>query len=93
MTREELKGLVPVHKSPTGGHYVRLRDIPNPWRSEFANDSLGSTQPVIAGEAECHFVGDWVKWLSFRFEPDYKMLYDGVVFREISDAELDADRH
>ncbi|MFX1689863.1 hypothetical protein PWR05_35980 [Paraburkholderia sp. A2RI-6] len=89
--REELQALVPVRKGLTE-HYVRLRDIPNPWRSEFANDSIGATLPAISGEAECHFVGDWVKWLSLRFAPDYRPLYDGVLYREISDAELDQAR-
>ncbi|MGC0110656.1 hypothetical protein [Ralstonia pseudosolanacearum] len=93
MTRDELTVLVPVHESPTGGRYVRLRDIPNPWRSEFDYDSLGATLPAIAGEAECHWVGDWVKWPSFRFEPDYTPRYDDLVYREISDAELDEAAH
>lgn len=57
MTRDELTVLVPVHESPTGGCYVRLRDIPNPWRSEFAYDSLGATLPAIAGEAEVTGLG------------------------------------
>ncbi|MBA9902259.1 hypothetical protein D7207_38390 [Burkholderia cepacia] len=56
------------------------------------NDSIGAAQPAISGEAECYFVGDWIEWLSLRFAPDYRPLYDGVVYREISDAELDEAR-
>ncbi|MFM0140590.1 hypothetical protein [Caballeronia grimmiae] len=88
MTREEMMLLVPVVKG-ADAHYVRVRDIPNPWRSEFANDSIDAEQPTMPGEAACYFVGDWIKWLALRFEPEYKLLYDGVLYYEITDAELD----
>ncbi|MFL9903338.1 hypothetical protein PQR71_35280 [Paraburkholderia fungorum] len=89
MTLEELQSSIPVHKHATG-RYVRVRDIPNPYRSEFSADSLLAECPAIPGEGLCHFVGDWAAWLSFRFKPDYQLRYGAASYREITDAELDA---
>ncbi|WP_434108139.1 hypothetical protein [Paraburkholderia caffeinilytica] len=79
---------MPVHKDATS-RYARLREIPNPYHSESAADSIGSTCLAILGEALCYFVGDWVTWLSFRIKPDCQLRFGGVHYREITDAELE----
>lgn len=75
---EELEYVVPIHKGELTS-YVRIIDIPNPWRSEFVADSVGSTCPVIPGEGQCHYPWDWQKWLSFRLKSGYQPRFDEQV--------------
>lgn len=82
MTIDELEAVVPVFDNK----FVRLIDIPNPWRSEFVADSRGSTCPIISGEGDCSYILDWYRWLSFRKQLDYKPRYSGG-YRLISDEE------
>jgi len=82
---EELQKKVPIfanHYTP----YVRLVDIPNPWRSEFFSDSLGTGCPIIPGEGSCHFAWEWNKWLDFRSKSHRKTRFGGPVYF-ISDEE------
>lgn len=82
MTIEELEEMVPVIEN----RYVRLIDIPNPWRSEFVADSKGSTCPIVRGQGDCSYAWDWSRWLSFRSKSDYKARYFDT-YRLISDEE------
>ena len=60
MSREQLEALVPVEHG-----LVNLADIPEPYRTEFSRDSIGSTLPDSSGG---HYARDWRKWLSIRFK-------------------------
>lgn len=66
--------------------YIRLIDIPNPWRSEFFSDSLGAACPIITGEGPCYYVWDWNKWLDFRSKSNRRTRFGGPVYF-ISDEE------
>jgi hypothetical protein len=87
MTIEELKATVPVYCRPGQLSYVRLIDIPNPYRSEFAVDSIGSTLPLIDGETDCYYAHDWMSWLGYRaiasyalrFPDRYELITDAVL--------------
>jgi hypothetical protein len=62
LTREQLESMVPVV-----GDLINLSDIPEPYRSEFSNDSIGSTLPDLC---EHHYARDWHRWLSIRFKEE-----------------------
>lgn len=82
---EELKKAVPIilHGFTP---YVRLIDIPNPWRSELFSDALGTGCPTISGEGPCYYAWDWNKWLDFRSKSNRKTRFGGPV-NFISDEE------
>lgn len=80
MTREQLEQSVPTHTF-AGISYVRLSDIPEPYQTEFANDSYGSTCPLIDNEGECHYTWDWLKWLGFRFRPSYQPRHSWLLWK------------
>lgn len=97
MTRAELEAMVPVRANADGKLlFVCLRDIPFPYRAEFAADSWGSTRPIVGRRLNCHYVWDWHKWLSFRFDVrGYVPLFKDCPVRaeDVRDAALDeADR-
>jgi hypothetical protein len=60
LTREQLEAMVPVERG-----LVNLADIPEPYRTEFSSDSIGSTLPDSNGG---HYARDWHKWLSIRYK-------------------------
>lgn len=64
LTRDRLEAMVPIVCG-----LVNLADIPEPYRSEFSRDSMGSTLPDAQGS---HYVWDWHKWLTIRFTPEIK---------------------
>ncbi len=82
---EGLKRTVPIIQHAYTP-YVRLIDIPNPWRSEFFSDALGMGCPVIPGEGPCYYAWDWNKWLDFRSKSRRRTRFGGPV-NQISDEE------
>lgn len=44
MQREELLELVPIHSREGRPHRIALRDIPEPWRTQFAVALRGSAE-------------------------------------------------
>lgn len=58
---------VPVIERNGRPFYVRLADIPAPWREAFRVTLRGSGCPAIDGEAECAYAWDWEDWLQGRF--------------------------
>lgn len=70
-SQEQLTNMVNIHECPNSQiTYIRLADIPNPYRSQFAADSYGSTNPLIENEGPCAYSWDWLKWLRIRFRSD-----------------------
>lgn len=74
---DEVELLVPVRQTFSGSQYVRLIDIPQPWRGQFAADHVGSASPIPEDEGDrpCYFAQDWAIWLQRRFEPTYKPIF------------------
>lgn len=66
--RENLVHSTPLSFFEGRGYRIRLTDIPEPYRSQFSTDSMGSTIEMVNGEA-VHFLHDWMKWLEIRFSP------------------------
>lgn len=58
---------VPVIDREGRPPYVRLSDIPSPWRDTFRAALHGSACPAISGEDECAYAWDWRDWLDGRF--------------------------
>lgn len=90
MIRDELKFSVPVRQKD-GVNYVRLADIPNPYRSQFSFDSYGSTMPLFKDEGFCHYSSDWDKWLSIRFSDAYRPRYNEDDFKILTDDMINAE--
>ncbi|MGA3890673.1 hypothetical protein ACI2S3_18410 [Ralstonia nicotianae] len=63
MTRDELIAAVPIRESQ-GRLYVRIDDVPEPWRAEFAAAMEGSAFIAVQGET-CitPFAHDWDAWV------------------------------
>lgn len=75
MTREELQEAVPVYQyqdRPSCAKYIRIVDIPNPYRTECARDHLGAGSP----ERGCLWASDWATWLHARFSGQYEPRHD-----------------
>lgn len=86
LTKQELLGLVIVHDK-NNIHVVRLQDIPNPYRSEFAADMYYSARPIIEGEAWCYYVDDWTQWVRRRFKNQYE-LHNPEKYIELTDEDV-----
>lgn len=66
--REKLVHSTPISFFEGRGYRIRLNDIPEPYRSQFATDSMGSTTEMVDGDV-VHFLQDWFKWLEIRLSP------------------------
>jgi len=68
MTRDELIAAVPVRESQ-GRLYVRMDDVPEPWRQQFAKAMIGSAFVAVQGETcitpHAH---DWDAWVNDRWD-------------------------
>ena len=62
MTRDELIAAVPVREYRGRPFYVRIEDVPAPWRQQFERALIGSAQPVIDGAGACAHAYDWKSW-------------------------------
>ncbi|MHA6862229.1 3'-5' exonuclease family protein [Ralstonia pseudosolanacearum] len=68
MTRDELIAAVPIWESQ-GRLYVRIDDVPEPWRQQFAAAMEGSAFIAIQGET-CitPFAHDWNAWVRDQWD-------------------------
>lgn len=63
VTREELLSSVPVHWHRGKPYFVRLAEIPEPWRTDFSGWLRGQSCPVLPGESSpLAFVWDLKSW-------------------------------
>ncbi|MCW5651750.1 MAG: hypothetical protein KIS62_18545 [Ramlibacter sp.] len=67
MTRDELLAVVPVREFRGRPFYVRMADIPEPWRRQFMSSLIGSAIPAIEGEGDCAHSYDWRAWVQGRW--------------------------
>lgn len=86
LDRDEFLRMIPVHERGLL-KFVRLAEIPNPFRSEFYADSVGSTQPYWPELGSCAYTHDLVRWSRFRFRADYKLRFEGCQYRDLIDSD------
>ena len=58
---------MPIHRTPDGLSYVRLREIPEPALTFFARNIAHSTGPILSEDPEpldCAYSWDWQDFLS-----------------------------
>ena len=63
MHLQELIHLVPVYMHRGRRYFIRLGDIPEPWRGQFIKALRGSACPVLTGEGPLAFAWDWEAWV------------------------------
>ena len=66
-TRQQLLDAVPVHDMDGVPRYVRLDDIPEPWRSQAQSDIRGCACPVVEGQGSLYYVHDFRAWVQGRW--------------------------
>lgn len=57
-----------TYRTASGSRYVRLKEIPEPHRSEFMRYLRGAGIPVIKGEGPLAYETDWLDWVYQRRE-------------------------
>lgn len=67
MTRAELIAVVPIHDYKGRPFFVRLSEVPEPWRTQFWNALAGSAAPAFEGEGRLAYAWDWKDWVSDRW--------------------------
>jgi predicted nucleotidyltransferase len=67
MTRNELIAAVPVHCYNGRRFFVRIAEIPEPWRSQFQHDLRGSAAPALPDEGVLAYAWDWDAWATGRW--------------------------
>lgn len=87
----ELLEAVPDHSGS-----IYLRDIPQPYRSQFAADSAGSTHGIETlpdGRVVAAFYSyDFKKWISFRSRTaEWQPLFPSMPFEDLTDEALDRE--
>ena len=66
MTLEELIAAVPIRDFRGRPFYVRLSDIPEPWKAQFSRSLFGAGCPYFEGEGDCAYSHDWERWVNSR---------------------------
>ena len=63
MNSEELRAAVPIHPYKGHPYFVRIDEVPEPWRSQFWQALRGAQCPVIPGEGKTAYCHDWLQWV------------------------------
>ncbi|GAC1569448.1 MAG: hypothetical protein NVS3B3_23840 [Aquirhabdus sp.] len=66
MNRDELIRSVPVHEYKGRPFFIRVADIPDPWRTQFWKDITPCQCPAFEGEGDLAYVWDWERWVYGR---------------------------
>jgi len=66
MSRNELIACVPVHEYNGRPFFIRVVDIPDPWRAPFLKTLVGSQCPAFEGEGDLAYAWDWERWVNGR---------------------------
>lgn len=64
MSRDEFIACVPVHECNGRPFFIRVADIPDPWRVQFLKVLVGSQCPAFEGEGDLAYVWDWEHWVN-----------------------------
>lgn len=67
MTRDELIAAVPIREFRGRPFYVRIRDIPPPWDTQFSRALYGANCPAFPDEGPCAHSHDWQNWVNGRW--------------------------
>ncbi len=62
-TRLELLMVVPIYAPVRRPTYVRIEEIPQPWRDEFLVAIQDRAHPQIPGETDIAYAFDWKDWV------------------------------
>jgi hypothetical protein len=81
---------------PVRAGSIYLRDIPQPYRSQFAADSAGSTHGIETlpdGRVVAAFYSyDFTKWIGFRVRTaEWQPLFPSLPFQDLTDEALDEE--
>jgi len=63
MNRDELIASVPIHEHNGYPYFVRLSEVPEPWRGQFEQALFGSGCPLFEGESQLAYKWDWDSWV------------------------------
>lgn len=67
MNKNELISAVPIREYH-GHYYVRVDDVPQPWREQFEEALRGSAFRVVPGESSISaYPHDWLAWVEGRW--------------------------
>lgn len=64
MNRDELIACVPVHEYKGRPFFIRIAEIPEPWRAQFLKAIVGSQCPAFEGEGDLAYAWDWKHWVN-----------------------------
>lgn len=67
MNLQELAYVVPVYMHAGRRYFIRIQEIPDPWRNHFTKALRGSACPVLQGEGALAYVWDWEAWIEGRW--------------------------
>ena len=62
-TRKQLLAAVPVHDLDGRPCYIRISEIPEPWRAQVMAEIIACAAPVVDGEGELRYAWDWYDWV------------------------------
>ncbi|MEE3504607.1 hypothetical protein [Acidiphilium acidophilum] len=65
-TRLELLMVVPIYAVVRRPTYIRVEEIPQPWRDEFLVAIEGRARPEIPNETNIAYAFDWKDWIRAR---------------------------
>lgn len=64
MTRNELIAAVPIHWHNGRPFFVRLDDVPEPYREQLFKTLVGCACPALPGEdRQLYYAWDWESWV------------------------------
>jgi len=66
-TRKQLLAAVPAHEHNGTPYFVRLSEIPEPWRTQMKKEVILCAQPAIEDERGLYYAWDFEDWVCGRW--------------------------
>jgi hypothetical protein len=66
-TRQQLIDAVPVYDIDGRPTYIRISDIPQPWRAQAENEISFCACPVVEGQGPLRYAHDFRAWVQGRW--------------------------
>ncbi len=66
-TKQQLLDAVPVYNIDGRPAYIRIADIPEPWRTQAQTEIRGCACPVVEGQGPLYYVNDFRAWVNGRW--------------------------